>query len=161
MPVWWRPPSPPPRRDRLIEATALAMLVGAAAGILGLGFGAIGGCLDGARTPSAVRDTMVARQAIPWRHFTGDNGYQRCDLWVSQLGMAEIFCGGRVVYRGFGRDPGDGRFHALPLYQPERARYDHDVTRSADIAFDHTQLGAFERSGRGEMTIGRLREVHP
>jgi hypothetical protein len=104
--------------------------------------------------PSTLRSAMQAAPAIPWRHFQGGG----CDAWVSDVGMAEVFCDGHADYRGFGHVE-NGRFRALPLY--ESTEYDHDLARDANIDATRARLGPLANCDAcGERTLAPLVEVH-
>jgi hypothetical protein len=143
--------------DRLATALIVSVALAVLALIGGVVCGAVGGFIEQPASPTALRSVLSNAPSIPWRHFRN----ARCHVWVSELGAAEIFCDGHVIYRAFGSLSPDGRFSTLPLYQS----YAHEIDRGVEI-----DLGA----GRAELeslwycsgscgarTLQDLVEVHP
>jgi hypothetical protein len=138
-----RPP-PPRKRSWLPAALPFIALVAAIVGGICL---VQAQRLDDRRTPGSLRAAVAHSPAIPWRHYVGVQADgRRCDIWLSVLGMAEIECDGKTVYRGFGRVDHDGSFRSVPVEDPEA----RDAGRAAviDVRARRAHIGPFAVSGR-------------
>jgi hypothetical protein len=152
------PPFPPPPQERLLPAVITSALVGVAMAIVGAVCFGVGGFIEERAAPRTLRAVLADAPAVSWRHFRNTS----CHVWVTDLGAAEIFCDGRVIYHGFGSVVHD-HFSNVPIY--DGRHYDHDTDRSVliDLAAGRAEL---ERLDNCEGTCGPriledLVEVHP